>query len=390
MIKLLIALLAVGLMVIGLPIIIGEAQTPSQCFTTPDNTWRFCGNWEQLATATPVPPTATLIPPTATNTVPPATATLLPPTATSAPATITPVPTPTPAPCGTSLQSRINAAAASSTLDLGGCSYNGTATIDKALTIKNARLITNTPSNRYSVTLAINSDNVTVENMDFVGGGMVISAANRKNIKILDSTFGLQIGSAIAIWDNSQQVLIQGNTIVQTGTDRVSPIMIRGKDDCSTRSRDISVIGNIVNQGRGDIGWFGLEAVCLVNGLIEANNFRGGWTLASFPKSTNLTIRNNFFDSRDGNYWALELAQTADVLVTNNFFTGEGTHYGTAVAMNSGPLRTTVQNNQIENMRSFVDLAGDRVTITDNCLLNVANVTRYSATNVTLARNGAC
>lgn len=85
-----------------------------------------------------------------------------------------PAPTPKPRPkpptshpvaCGGSLQSKINAASAGSTLRLTGCSYSGSATISKALTISGGTLRVG----RGDIGLRVTASNVTISGVTIIG-----------------------------------------------------------------------------------------------------------------------------------------------------------------------------------------------------------------------------
>ena len=304
-----------------------------------------------------------------------------------------------PVDCGTSLQSRINSATANSILDLAGCHYTGTIDINKALTIKNGQLTTPPTSNIYSWSVSVNANNVTIDNMDFIGGGTVISVGSvanpRQNLTVLNSTFEGQSGMSIAIWDNTGPVHIEGNVIKQTVTTGVSPIIAHGQEGCTTRPRDLTLVNNNIDSGSYSAGWFGAELTCTDRITMDGNTHKGGVVLVSLPRSKNVIIRNSTFDMRNDILWGIEAAQSEDVSINNNTFIGMGAGIRTpnpqqAVSENSGALRTTVSNNTVSNTDIFVGLGGDVTTITNNCLTNVTLITAYTGTNVTLTNNGPC
>jgi Right handed beta helix region len=77
----------------------------------------------------------------------------------------TPPPPPASGSCGSSLQGEINAAATGSTLDLSGCTYTTSATVDKALTLKGATI--RPPAG--SAGLTVTADNVTLDGLTILG-----------------------------------------------------------------------------------------------------------------------------------------------------------------------------------------------------------------------------
>ena len=84
------------------------------------------------------------------------------------PPTATPKPVPPPVTgCGTTLQARIDATGSGGTVNLTGCSYSGTATISKAMTVVGGTL--SVPSGKTGLT--IKAANVTVKSLTVNGGG---------------------------------------------------------------------------------------------------------------------------------------------------------------------------------------------------------------------------
>ena len=316
---------------------------------------------------------------------------------------VAPTPTPTPAPtaaatCSTqSLQSRIDAAPSGGTVDLRGCKVPGPGNITKPLTLRNGT-ITGQVTNRWAPVISVNSDWVTVSDITFVGGGQVVSVFGRSQVTIARNVFTNQVGSAIALWDEgrgSSYVSIDANRITQTATSGTSPIIGRATETvpCPVFNDHNRFTNNVIDQGAGAIGWFGIELKCHSNTLIDGNTITGGQALISLPDSTTATISNNTFNMTGSAYWGIEIPHARNVTVKGNTFYGDGIAGGDhAVSINSNSYNTKVHLNTARDIRTLVDLGGDLTTITDNCLTNVARVTEYesSGTNVTVARNGAC
>ena len=367
-------------------ILVGALAAP---LTTARPSW-FCERRPTHPSCAPATPT-----PSPTPTASPSPS----PTPTPTPApTPTPSPTPTPAPCPSSLQPLIDAAPSGGTVDLRGCTLPGPASIGKPLTLRNGT-ITGQTTDRWASLISISSDDVTVSDITFRGGGQVISVFGRNRVTIARNTFTDQIGSAISLWGEgrgSSLVTISDNRITQTATSGVSPIMGRGSESaepCSVANDRVAITGNVIDQGAGSLGWFGVELKCHTDTLIEGNTFTGGRALVSLPDNATAMVRGNTFNLTGSAYWGVEVAHSRDVTVTGNTFYGDGPG-GTdhAVSLNSNSYNTKVTINTARDIRTLVDLGGDLTTITDNCLTNVLRVTEFesSGTNTIVERNGAC
>jgi hypothetical protein len=186
----------------------------------------------------------------------------------------------------------------------------------------------------------------------------------------------------------SDDALFEGNTVVQTAGDHVSPIAGRGSEGgnpCGIVNRRTIIRNNTMDQGNGDVGWFGIEFKCHEDGIIEGNDVRGGHVLISLPDNNRMIVRNNALHLEGTAYWGVEIAKANDVTVTRNRFTGEGpavTNY--AVAENSGSQRAIVTWNHVTNIK--VVAIGSGLTITDNCVINVTTIVEAFGP-VTQARN---
>ncbi len=295
--------------------------------------------------------------------------------------------------CGTSLQTKIDGALSGSTVDLTGCTYSGTnIQISKPLTIIGGSF-NSTSTDRWSNAFVINSDNVTVQKWTFAGGGQIIADLGHSNVNILNNSFSNQLGSSVALWGASNNVIIDGNKIVQSVTNQVSPIIARASEDCSVYLKNLIIRNNYMDQGPAGVGWFGIELKCNDGVLIENNTLHGGETLVSLPDTNNVQVKNNTFDMTGDAYWGVEIAHANNVTVAGNTFFGDGPS-GTdhAVSENSGSQNSYISGNNVHDIRTLVDVGGDYISITDNCLVNVLRVTEYdsSGTHVILSNNGPC
>jgi hypothetical protein len=247
--------------------------------------------------------------------------------------------------------------------------------------------------------IAIDADRVTLQDITFHGGGVVVSVRGRDGTQILDNRFSGQSGTAIFVWGEGRgadDTLIEGNTITQDATRQASPIASRAAEDEADGvvNARITVRGNTIDQGDETTGWFGVELKLSPNAVITDNDIRGGNVLVSLPDSDGVIVSNNRFDLRGSAHWGVEVANSDDVTVEDNVFTGEGNgSRDTAVSMNSGSLRALITANRVDGVGALVDLTGNDHRIIDNCLTNVATVAAYrtsAGSNVDIARNGDC
>jgi parallel beta-helix repeat protein len=255
-------------------------------------------------------------------------------------------------------------------------------------------------ANRWAASVAVWGNDVTVQGVTFRGGGVGVGVYGRDRTSIVSNDFAGHVGSAVSIWSEglgADDTLISGNKIVQTATFQVSPITSRGNEGSlhgGIQNARTVIRNNTINQGSGDIGWFGIELKQSKGTLIEGNTLSGGYVLVSLPESDATTIRNNTFDMRGTPHWGVEVANAYDAIVENNTFIGGGTTAGDhAVSLNTGSLRTTARYNTVRDLRTFFDVSGNWHTVTDNCFTSVANEYEYRSSggaNITFARNGAC
>ncbi len=317
------------------------------------------------------------------------------PTIGPVPATPTPTPTTTPVSCGTSLQSKIDAAPAGATVDLGTCTYTGTAAslnITKPVTILRGTL---KPSGFDAV--SIRANDVTIDGTTFDGGGWTIKVYGVDRTKILNSIFrNMRETSIRLVGPSVDDMLIQGNTIIQsvnTGTG-YSPISGVGP---GAMNKNLIIRGNTIDNGPAGIAHFGVEVWDNIGLIIEGNNIKGAGALISIPRSDGTIVRNNTFDLTQA-FWGMELADIDNAKVLNNTATGPGANVGSQwrafiqLHPGSGTVNNiTIQGNRLTNNWGFVNAAGQGHIITDNCLNNVGRMFEGSFTGpITNLRNGAC
>jgi Right handed beta helix region len=229
--------------------------------------------------------------------------------------------------------------------------------------------------NRWIASVEIRADDVTVQSVRFLGGGTGVGVYGKDRSRILSNTFKRLSGSAVSIWSEgvgADRTLIRGNTIVQTITNKVSPITSRGNEGAGHGGvqNDRTIIRkNKINQGAGNIGWFGIELKQSRRAIIESNTISGGIVLVSLPETDSALIRYNTFDLRGTPHWGIEVANAYDAVVDENTFIGDGmTGVDYALSLNTGSMRTTARRNKATDIRTFFAITGDYHVVTDNCL----------------------
>ena len=245
----------------------------------------------------------------------------------------------------------------------------------------------------------VDADRVTIEGVTFRGGGLVVSVRGRDGTQILDNTFGGQSGTSIFIWGDGRgadDTLIEGNTIDQAAARKSSPIASRAAEDEDEGilNQRITVRRNTIDQGDETTGWFGVELKLSPDAVIVDNEIRGGGVLVSLPDSDRVIVSGNRLDLRGSATWGVEVANSDDVTVEDNTFTGDGPNSeDAAVSMNSGSLRALISANRATDLGVLVNLTGNDHIIADNCLASVTSITAYRSSagpDVHVARNGPC
>ena len=112
----------------------------------------------------------------------------------------------------------------------------------------------------------IRADNVTVQtHVVFWGGGTGVGVYGKDRAGIISNSFRNLSGSAVSVWSEgvgADRTLIYGNRSIQSATHEVSPITSRGNEGgnhSGVQNFGTIIRRNTIDQGAGDIGWFGIE-----------------------------------------------------------------------------------------------------------------------------------
>ncbi len=254
---------------------------------------------------------------------------------------------------------------------------------------------------RWTASVEIRAHDVTVQSVRFLGGGTGVGVYGVDRSRILSNTFKYMLGSAVSIWSEgvgADRTLVRGNNIVQTRTHQVSPITSRGNEGGGhggVQNYRPIIRKNTINQGAGDIGWFGIELKQSKGAIVESNRIKGGIVLMSIPETDNALIRYNTFDLRGTPHWGIEVGNAHDAIIDKNTFFGDGMGgVDYAIALNTGSLRTLARQNKATDMRTFFAIAGDGHRVTDNCLKTrvqfVQEFALNGGPNIVFARNRSC
>jgi len=260
--------------------------------------------------------------------------------------------------------------------------------------------VTRPAVDRWIASVEIRADNVTVQSIVFRGGGTGVGVYGKDHDRIVNNGFANLTGSAVSVWSEgvgADYTVIKGNRITQSKTVQVSPITSRGNESGNhggVQNYRLNIRGNTIDQGAGDIGWFGIELKQSKGAIVENNTITGGQVLVSLPETDGAYVRYNTFDLRGSAHWGIEDGNAWDTKVVGNTFIGDGkTGVDYGVSMNTNPLRTIVDANTATNMRTLVGIAGDYHQITNNCLTNVANVVEFmlnGGPHIVVSGNGPC
>lgn len=235
--------------------------------------------------------------------------------------------------------------------------------------------ISRADKNRWIPSVHIRAHRVTVQSVNFWNGGTGIGVYGVDRSRIISNSFRGLTGSAVAIWSEgvgADRTLIDRNKIIQSATFKVSPIISRGNEGSGhggVQNYRTVIRRNTINQGPGEVGWFGIELKQSKGAIVERNTIKGGIALLSLPETDNAVIRYNTFDLRGSAHWGIEVANAHDATIDENTFIGDGkfsVDYG--ITLNTGSLRTLARGNAASNMRTFFAIAGDGHRVTDNCI----------------------
>ena len=317
-------------------------------------------------------------------------------------ATPTPGATPTPAAsCPSNLQGAIDATPTGGNLNVTGCTFIGSVTINRPMTIIGPT-ISRPASGAWQHYIAwVASDDVSLIGWNVTGGSMGIAVSGRDRVRVADSRFRNLYGSALIVWGDgrgSDDVVLERNDIVQSLGYHVSPIMSRGSEnacDGGIYNRRLVVRGNSMDQGKTPTGWFGIELKCTPDALIEGNELRNGEVLVSLPESPRAIIRNNTFHTGNGVYWSIEIPNADDVQVYGNTARNANSsgNYGSLATIITGSDRAIVRNNTVDRLYWLVQWSGADNAVTDNCgTWQTPRQDHYGGTLTghTWERNGPC
>lgn len=253
---------------------------------------------------------------------------------------------------------------------------------------------------RWQASVEIRADDVTIQSVLFGSGGTGVGVYGKDRSRILYNTFKNLFGSAVAIWSEgvgADNTYVYKNKISQTVTLQVSPITSRGNEGGGhggVQNQRTVIRRNVIDQGAGNIGWFGIELKQSKYAVVESNVIKGGTVLLSIPETDKAAIRYNTFDLRGTAHWGIEVANAYDAVVARNKFIGDGrTGIDYALSLNTGPLRTLAVYNTATDLRTFFAIAGDGHRVKDNCLTNVRYVQEFAlngGSDIVFERNGPC
>ena len=258
--------------------------------------------------------------------------------------------------------------------------------------------ISRSEGNRWIASVQIRAHRVTVQSVNFWGGGTGINVHGVDRSRIISNSFRGLSGSAISIWSEgvgADRTLIDRNKIIQSATYQVSPITSRGNESGTpggVQNYRTVIRRNTINQGPGDVGWFGIELKQSRGAIIERNSIKGGRVLLSLPETNNAVVRWNWFDLVGSPNWGIEVGNAHDAAIYENTFVGDGrTGVDYAIALNTNSQRTMAYGNAGSNLRTFFGIAGDGHRITDNCLKKsvrfVHEFRLNGGPNIVIARN---
>src|SRR4029078_6184950 len=171
---------------------------------------------------------------------------------------------------------------------------------------------------RWLASVQIPADYATIQSVLISGGGTGVGVYGKDRGRIISNRFIGLTGSAVSVWSEgvgADYTLIRSNRIEQTKTFHVSPITPRGNESGGhggVQNYRTTIRSNIINQGSGSIGWFGIELQQSQGGIIEKNTSTGGTVLVSLPETDKALIRWNTFDLRGTPHWGIEVGNAYD------------------------------------------------------------------------------
>lgn len=332
-------------------------------------------------TATPAPSTAPTPTPTPATTAGPTPSPTAPTPAPTPLATPTPAPTAAPTPvttatptpvvvpaCPTNLQSAIDATPAGGTLDVTGCSFTGSVTIRRAITLRGGSL-TLGATGTWSTNVGVDADGVTIDGLRIRGGGIGIAVFGRDRVTLRRVDIAGGTNSALAVWSSGRgtdDLLVEDARLV-TATPGVSTVI--GRIDPGQPPNNRATFRRVF-MDQGPDGHFGLEMFDSPGLVVDGGEYRGGEVLISPGRSHGLVVRGALLVMGGRTHSAVEVATINNVVIEGN--TARGT--GSALAwVTNRSTNVTVRGNRVEGPAYVVrgeDRAGyegSGLVITDNC-----------------------
>jgi hypothetical protein len=265
-------------------------------------------------------------------------------------------PTSSPAACGSSVQARVDAAASGSTLDLSGCSYNGTLRIAKALHVIGFTL--NSPAGAAAVT--VDADNVTIDTVTLRGPDATTYNGSEAGIAVRRTASNPIRG--LSILDSTITRYGYGGMYLN---HVVSPIVLRNRvaDGVYAGIMVLSAQGGRIEGNR-------VSRIGVVGAAANSNNAYGiALSHTELPVSSNVSVRYNTVE--DVPTWeALDTHGGSDITFANN--TVIGSRRGVMLTSGVGGTHATnimVTGNQFLSPVSIPD--GDQYAVAPVSTVNV-------------------
>jgi parallel beta-helix repeat protein len=184
------------------------------------------------------------------------------------------------------------------------------------------------------------------------GDTIVYPTGSISEVVVSNNSITAQRGPAISVQTCGVPVLVNGNTIISTGTTAV-----RGEAIYTANANGVQINNNVISHANSNYFAINLSSSyavknCSVNGnKIRGNVYGIGFNIVSLGSFANTIISNNSVNGLSGN--ALFISATANAQVSNNSL--ETT--GNALAI-SGSTYIKVSNNMLQGSTASVTSAG--------------------------------